>query len=489
MILAMVISLYTSRIVLQQLGVIDYGIYNVVGGVVSMFAFLNSSMASSTQRFLTIELGKGNIERLNLTFNTSFQIHLLIALCVAIITEMAGLWFMSHKMQIPLDRMDAAYWVFQFAVLSMIITFINVPYTAIIIAYEKMGVFAYITIVEVGLKLLVAYLLVIAPFDKLKFYAVLMFICPLIVRAIYGIYCRYHISAVRLKKVFNRQIFKEMSIFAGWSLWGQIASIFSTQGINILLNVFFGPTVNAARGIAIQVQGAVSQFSANFQTAVNPQITKSYAVEDWNTMHSLIYRSSKFTYFMLLALAMPISYCAPFLIQLWLGEVPDHTVSFLRIILWITIIDAMANPLMVAASASGSIKKYQSVVGGILLLILPIAYIVLKLGASPQSVFLVHLIICIIAFITRLYIVRPLIKLSIAYFISQVIGKCIVTTIIAMLPPTVLFFMIPEGYGKDISVMVTCFFSVLGTSYYLGLDVPERQYVKLLINSFLRRSR
>lgn len=482
----MAIGLYTSRIVLAQLGIEDYGIYNVVGGVVMMFAFLNSSMASSTQRFLTIELGRGNEEKLNRTFNTSLHIHILIAIVVAVVTEVGGLWFMNHKMQIPPERMDAAYWVFQFSILSMIISFLNVPYTAVIIAYERMSAFAYISIFEVLLKLGIAFLLVVAPFDKLKLFAVLMFLSPLIIRIIYGIYCHRHFAAVKLRRMFDKVLFKEMSVFAGWSLWGQLASICSTQGINIILNVFFGPVVNAARGVAVQVQAAVGQFSMNFQTAINPQITKSYAAEDYATMHLLIFRSAKFTFFLLYALALPILFEAPFVLGLWLEEVPAHTVQFLRIILWITIIDSVANPLMVAAAATGRIKKYQSVVGGLLIAILPVAYVALKLGAPPEAVFVVHLIICIIAFVARLYIVKPLTMLSPSVFFKNVVVSCIAAGLLALVLPLLLYIFLPDTAYGAFAVMAAAFVSVCGCAYSVGLSGNEKSFVRQLLSRIFR---
>lgn len=477
MILAMGISLYTSRIVLAQLGITDFGIYNVVGGIVAMFSVLNSAMAGSTQRYLTFELGRNDNKRVNIVFNTSVQIHLLIALSVVIITETFGLWFLDTEMNIPADRMSAAHWVFQFSILSMVVSFLNVPYTALIIAHEKMSAFAYISILEVCLKLGVAFLLIISPIEKLKFYAILTFLCPLAVRICYWHYCNKNFEVSKLKKIFDWRLFKEMSSFAGWGLFGQLASMGATQGVNILLNVFFGPVVNAARGVAVQVQAAVTQFSINFQTAINPQITKNYANSNFEDMHELMYRSSKMSFFLLYALALPIIIEAPFILNLWLTDVPEHTVAFIRIILWITIIDAVANPLMVAASASGKIKKYQSVIGGLLLSIVPIAYLVLKLGGNPTSAFLVHLLICIIAFISRIYIVVPLTHISPIIFFKKVIMRCIAVGIISLVIPIILYFSVADCTINNIAIIIFSILSVCVVSYYLGLDRREQVYL------------
>ena len=484
----MVIGLYTSRVVLAQLGVTDFGIYNVVGGVVSLFAVLNSAMASSTQRYLTYELGKKDLNKVNIVFNTGVQIHLLIAIVVILLIETLGLWFLNHEMKIPADRMDAAHCVFQFSVLSMAITFLNVPYTALIIAYEKMSAFAYISIVEVLLKLGIAFLLVVSPFEKLKFYAVLTFICPVIIRICYWAYCRKHFDVSRLRKIFVPKLFKEMTSFAGWGLFGQLAAMGATQGVNVLLNIFFGPVINAARGIAVQVQAAVAQFAFNFQTAVNPQITKSYASSNFSEMHELMCRSSKFSFFLLLALGLPIMIEAPFILRIWLTEVPEYTVTFIRIILWITIIDSVANPLMVAAAASGKIKVYQSVVGGLLLAIIPISYIVLKLGGNPTSVFIVHLAICALAFITRLYIVAPLTHLSPSLFLKKVIIKCTYVTVISLIVPFLMLILTEESIAMNISVMLITLLSVIVSAYYLGLDYQEKRYLKELIAKIRRKS-
>ena len=487
MILAMGISLYTSRVVLLQLGVTDFGVYNVVGGVVAMFSVLNSAMAGSTQRYLTFELGRNDINRLNIVFNTGVQIHLLIALIVVIITETFGLWFLNHEMKIPSDRMDAAHWVFQFSILSMAISFLNVPYTALIIAYERMSAFAYISIIEVLLKLSVAFLLIISPFEKLKFYALLTFLCPLIIRFCYWHYCNKNFETSKLRRIFEPKLFKEMFSFAGWGLFGQLASMGSTQGVNVLLNVFFGPIVNAARGIAVQVQSAVTQFSINFQTAVNPQITKNYASSHFAEMHELMCRSAKFSFFLLYALGLPIMIEAPFILNIWLTEVPEYSVTFLRIILWITIIDAVANPLMVAASASGKIKKYQSIIGGLLLSIVPIAYFVLKLGGDPASAFIVHLAICIIAFIARIFIVAPLTKISPSLFFKKVIMRCIYVGAASIIIPITLYISTADGVMRNILVILLSIFSVCVVAYYWGFDEKERLYFKDMIAKYKRK--
>ena len=475
MLLTMAVTFYTSRVVLHTLGVVDYGIYNVVGGIVAMFGFINAAMSSGTQRYLTFEIGRGDTERLKKVFITSMNIHILIAVIVFVLAETVGLWFMYHEMKIPDNRFNAAMLVYQSSVLSTMVMFVSVPYNATIIAHEKMSAFAYISILEVVLKLLIVYLLMIGVMDKLILYAILMLAVQVVIRFTYNIYCRHHFEATAYRFEFDRPLFKEMLSFSVWNLWGNMASVAFTQGLNILLNIFFGPAVNAARGVAVQVQQAVTQFSMNFQTAINPQITKAYAIEDYGYMHSLIFRSSRFTFFLLLCICLPVFMETEALLEIWLGAVPDYSSIFLRLILCVTIIDSVANPLMVSAQATGKIKVYQSAIGGILLMILPIAYIVLKLGGNPQSVFIVHLSICVLAFIVRLFIIRPLINLSISRYFKDVLLRCIIVGTLALIIPVVLRYYMDESLLSIISVcIVSCISSVI-SSFYVGMTSDERK--------------
>lgn len=478
MLFMMGIALYTSRVVLATLGVEDYGIYNVVGGVVSMFSFVNGGMVASTQRYLTFELGRGNFARLQKVFTTSILIHGVIGVCIVVLAESGGLWFLYHKMTIPAERMSAAMWVYQMSVFSTVVTVMSVPYNATIIAHERMSAFAYISVLEAVLKLAVVYLLLVGHCDRLALYAILIFLVQLSIRIIYGYYCGKHFKETHLMRVWDRELMCEMSGFATWNLWGSCAAVAFSQGLNILLNVFFSPAVNAARGVAVQVQAAVQQFSSNFQTALNPQITKSYAVGDLDYMHGLIYRSSKFTFFLLLMLAMPVLLEANTLLALWLKEVPPYTVAFVRLMICITIIDAVANPFMVAAQATGRVRRYQTIVGSVLLAIVPISYLVLKLGGNPTSVFVVHLCVSIVAFIVRLFIVTSLILLPVVDYVYNVVVRCILVCVVSVILP----FCLQIIMNKDtISFVIVCFTSVLNvclTSYVLGLTCSERQFVK-----------
>lgn len=489
MLFIMAVQLYTSRVVLNTLGVVDYGLYNVVGGIVTMFAFLNGAMMTSTQRYITFELGKANYERLKVVFTSCVQIHSLISLIVIILGETIGMWFLYEKMVIPEERFTAAMWVYQLSIITMCVQIMSVPYNSDIVAHEQMGVFAAISVVEVVLKLAVVYMLAISNFDKLILYAILIVIVQLFIQILYKIYCNRQFVETKLIKVFDVYLLNEMSKFMGWNLWGNIANTLFSTGLNILLNIFFGPVVNAARAIAVQVETAISQFTNNFLMAVTPQITKLYAQNDLKEMHKLIYRSSKFTFFLLLAISLPVFIETDIILKLWLNIVPDYTVIFLHILLGIVIIDSVARPLMTAAAATGDVKLYQSLLGGILLSIVPIAYLVLKLGGRPESVYMVHLAICIISFVVRLVIIRPMIDLSLFGYLRNVLEPCFYVLFLSVL----LSFSIKQLLNDSlINVFFICFASftfVSGSAYLFGLTKNERCYVHNKIISILKSNR
>lgn len=473
----MLVSLYTSRVVLNTLGIEDFGIYNVVGGIVAMFGFLNAAMASATQRFLSFELGRKDYKRLREVFSMSLNIHFIIAGIILILAETAGLWFLNEKMLIPPGRIEAANWVYQFSILAFMVTIISVPYNASIIAHEKMNVFAYISILEVSLKLLIVFMLQWFAFDKLKLYAVLTFSAALIIRTIYGIYCKKKLNSCSYIFVKDKTLFQTLFSYAGWNLWGNLASVTMGQGINILLNIFFGPAINAARGIAYQVSSAVNQFVSNFQLAANPQIIKSYASGDNGYMHRLIFYSSKFSFFLLLTLALPILFETQYILALWLKIVPDHTVLFTRLVICIVLVDCISGPLMTAAQASGKIKVYQSVVGGLLLLILPISYLFLNLGFPPETTMLVNLVVSIIALFIRLIIIRSLVNLPIKQFILHVLLPIAIVATTSLFLPYVGYILMDQSFFRFLSVILLCFSSSFFCTWKLGLSKSERQNI------------
>ena len=477
MFLMMAVSLYTSRVVLNTLGVEDYGIYNVVGGVVAMFGFLNSAMSAATQRYITVDLGKGDMGQLQKTFSISLQIHTLISVVLVMLAETIGLWFLYHKMVIPADRMDAALWTYQCAIIAAVIMVMSVPYNSDIIAHEKMSAFAYISVLEGLLKLAIVYLLLVFSADKLILYSVLIVVVQLLIRFCYSWYCNKHFPETHYQHVKDRKVFKEMLNFAGWNLFGNVAYVTFSQGLNILLNMFFGPVVNAARAVSLQVQSAIQQFVFNFQMALNPQIMKSYAEGNIAYMHSLIYRSAKFSFFLLLLLSLPVLIDTNYILTLWLKTVPENTVVFLRIILVTSLITALSNPLANAAQATGTIRTYQSVVGGILLLILPISYLCLKLGMPAYSVFIVHLLVECVAQASRLFILRNLINISLREYVFKVLFVVVIVSLLSLILPLGIHLLLDEGFIRFVLVCLISLISVSFFSYLIGLNEGERHFV------------
>lgn len=485
MLLMMAVNLYTSRVILQVLGVEDYGIYNVVGGVVSLFSIISGSLSAATQRFITFGLGRDDREHLSQVFSTSIYIHVVMCVLIVVLTETIGLWFLNNEMQIPTDRANVAMWVYQCAVISSVVMIMSVPYNATIIAHEKMGVFAMISLLEVFLKLGIVYLLLLFSIDKLILYAILLVITQLSVRCCYTFYCKKHFEETKIQKVKDFSLAKEMGVFSMWSLMGNAAYVSYTQGLNVLLNMFFAPTVNAARGIAVQVQSAVSQFVQNFNTALNPQITKSYASGNIHYMYNLVFKSARFSFFMLLVLSLPILIETEKILSLWLTVVPEYTVTFLRLILLTTWINSIANPMIVSVKATGKIKRYESVVGVIMLLILPISYLFLKLGYPPYIVFVVHLCMECVAQVARVLITRNLIGISVTSFVKSVILRILFVTSIALILPLSLYVFLDDS---TFSFLMVCFSSVLSCAlsiYLLGLTKSERLMILTKVKSLL----
>lgn len=483
MLLTMAVSLYTSRIVLNTLGVEDFGIYNVVGGFVTMFGFLNSAMASATQRFLAFEIGRNDKTQLRNVFSMSVNIHFLIAFLILILAETVGLWFVNTQLTIPPERMVAARWVYHFSILTLMVNMVSVPYNAMIIAHERMNVFAWVSIAEVSLKLLIVFMLVWFGFDKLKFYAVLMFGVALLIRLIYGMYCNRKFTESRFRVYWDKPLFNTLINYAGWNLWGNAAGVIMDQGVNILLNVFFGPVVNAARGIAFQVKSAVNQFVFNFQMAINPQIIKSYAANDLKYMHQLIFQGAKYSYFLLFALSLPILLEAEIILKLWLKIVPEYTVIFTQLVLINILIESISGPLMTAAQASGKIKLYQGVVGGLLIFNLPISYLFLKLGYPPETTLYVSIGISIIALFARLLILRNLVRINIKIFLLETVVKITVVTSISIILPLFIYFSIEKSILRFFIIGFSSLISSILCIFFIGLNEGERIYI---IKSFYK---
>lgn len=487
MLLLMVVSLYTSRILLSTLGEVDFGLYNVVGGVVVMLGFLQGTMSTASARFITVALGKRDINNLRKVFSNIFLVNAILALVVVFLSETIGLWFLLEKMSIPPDRLNASIWVYQFSVASVALNIVTVPFNASIIAHEKMGAFAYISLFDAIAKLIIVYLLMASPIDRLIFYASLIFLVHTIDIIIYYVYCNRRFLETKIKLEYDKSVIKNIFSFVTWSSYGSFVSVGFTQGLNILLNIFFGPTVNAARGIAVQVQNAVVSFTTNFQTAINPQLIKSVATEDVDVAKKLFVASSKISFFLLCIIGVPIFFCAEWILSIWLKEVPVHAVSFVRIMLVICIFQSIANPLRVVNQAEGDIKKFQIYECTFLLFIVPISYIALFLGAKPESVFIVQLIIEVTAQYIRTRIVLPKIKMTCTDYFFRVYSRLLIPFVISIAVVLILcntLSMIPshQFLGIFISEAIVLF-SVL----YIGLNTDERNYVFCIAKGLISR--
>lgn len=412
MLVVMAVGLYTVRAILDLLGVVDYGIYNVVGGVVSMFSFLNGTLATSSQRYFSIELAKGDLKRLNQWLCLNITTFSLFILAFIVIAETVGLWFVNYKMTIPEERMFAANVVYQLSILTFCIHFFNIPYNALIIAHEKMSAFAYISIVEAAAKLLIVYILSIITWDKLVVYGLLMFLTSCGITSSYIIYNRLHFSESRFRPYWNKKEMAEMLGFSGWHFLGTFSVVVRSQGINILLNLFFNPAVNAARAVAFQVYHAISQLSGNFFTAVKPQIYKSYAKKEYNELFKLIMRSSIITSLLVSILIYPFLANTPYILSLWLKEVPQYAVVFTQLIMINGLIDSVNGPTAAAMLATGKIRNYELIVGGAIIMNLPISYAALKLGAEPTATMLVSISISIFTAIIRAYLLSRAVDVS-----------------------------------------------------------------------------
>lgn len=477
MLFLMAVSLYTSRVVLNALGVEDFGIYNVVGGVVAMFSVLSGSLSAAISRFITYELGKGNQENLNKIFSSAVTIQLGLAGIIILLAETIGIWFLNVQMNIPEVRMEAANWVFQFSILTFAINLISVPYNASIIAHEKMSAFAYISILEAVGKLFIAYLITIAPMDRLIFYAILMCVVALIVRFTYGNYCKRHFCECTYHFIWDKQLLKSMFSFAGWNFIGASSAVLRDQGGNVVINLFCGPAVNAARGIAFQVNNAVNQFVVNFMTALNPQITKSYAAGDRGYMMTLIFQGARLSFYMLLLLSLPILVNTHYMLALWLKIVPEHAVLFVQLILIFALSESISQPLITAMLATGKIRNYQIIVGGLQMMNLPISYILLRLGYFPEIVIVIAICISQCCLAARLILLRGMIGLSITKYLKNVYLNIIVVSIIAVILPLISAYYIKESFINFILISLIAVICTLSSIYFIGCNNQEREFI------------
>lgn len=486
----MVVSLYTSRLILVILGIDDFGIYNVVGGIVTFLSFLNSSMASATQRFLNVEMGRNDKVMVNKVFSNALVIHFFIAIVVVLLSETLGVWFLNQHMNIAEERMIAANYVFQFSIATMVTTIISVPYNAVIIANEKMSAFAYISIVEVFLKLVLVLLLVYSPIDKLVTYAGLMFVVSLIIRVIYGIYCKKNFEECRNTKYSpDKRIIKQMVSFSLWTVIGALASISHGQGVSIVMNLFFGVAVNAAFGIANQINQVVGNFVNNFMTALNPQIVKTYSANELTATHNLLSIGCRMGFFLVLFFIVPIIIEAPVLLGLWLKEVPDYAVSFVRLVLTVMLLNSFASPLSAAQGATGHIKNYQIVLTSLGLTHIPIAWLCFKQGLNPNYAMYVYLVIVLIGQSFRIAYVSRSISMPLVPFLKKIIVRCGSVTAFSFAIPIILHLYMPKGLITSFLICMTGGMSVLFFVYALGVDCAERMALLNVVKAKIHKGK
>ena len=488
MLFLMLISLYTSRVILDALGVEDYGIYNVVGGFVSMFALISAALTSACTRFLNFELGKGDPERQNVVFSTAVTIQWGLAILVAVLSEAIGVWYVNNVMVLSPERLTAANWCFQFSIFNFCMNLITVPYNASIIAHEKMKAFAYVSIFQGLAQLGISFMVYYEPFDRLVFYALMLMVLQFLIRYMYQVYCRKHFKECHYRFIVDKPLLKHMFSYSLWHLVGNGAAVLKNHGVNLVLNFFFGPAVNAARGLANHVDGAVNQFASNFMMAMNPQITQSYSRGDLKGMFQLVNRGSRFSFYLLFVLALPVIINADYILHIWLKEVPAHTVTFIQLTLISMMITSVSGPLITAQNATGNVRNYQLVVGGILLLNLPLSYIFLRLGMIPEIVVVVAIAVEILAFLARMYMIPLTIKeFQPRLFLRDVILKCCAVVLLTVPIPLLEHVYYPENFYTFVLNVCLCLLCSMVVIYYVGCNANERAMLMAAVNKIKKK--
>ena len=484
MFLMMGITLYTSRVVLQMLGVDDFGIYNVVGGIVVLFSFINNAMVASTQRFLNFELGRGNGEEAQKVFAASLNIYLVIVVVFILLAETVGLWFLNRYINIPSERVVAANWVYQASLVATALNFVRMPYNAAIIAYERMSFYAYTSIVEAVLKLGIVFLLYFFV-DKLIAYSWLVSVVAMLILLMYVFFCHQMFAICRHHTfIYDKRRYTALVSFSSWSLFGSLANVGASQGLNILLNIFFGVFVNAAMGIANQVSSAINLFVGNFQTAFNPQIVKSYASGEKERFINLIINTSKYSYYLLFLIALPCFICCNEILQLWLGEVPPHSVSFCRLLIIFSLIDAVQGPLWVSAQATGKIRNYQLLMSFLMLLNLPVTYIILKITAIPELAIAVRILFSLITAVFRVVYLKHLFLFPLMRYVKEVVLTCVVISVTSLLLPCWMYLYIDEFFRLCCTIFL-CLICTFISIYFIGFSRGEKMIVIRAIKKYL----
>lgn len=487
MFVSMVISLYTSRVILDALGVEDYGTYNVVGGLVGMFGIITATLNTAVNRFLTFELGKGDISRLKRVFSTSLTIQVVLSIIILLLTETIGVWYVNNVMVVPADRLIAANFCFQFSVITCVIGLVIVPFNSVIIAHEHMSVYAYMGIFTSFFALFIALLIPYSPIDKLVFYGAMLLFSSILTFIVYVFYCRHHFEETSLSLTYDKEFLRTMFGFAGWNFIGAGSGILRDYGGNLLINYYFGPAINAARGISNSVNVAITQFSTNFTVALNPQITKSYASGDHEYMFRLLFRGSKLSVFMMLFVSVPVLLNTQFILSIWLKEVPEHAALFTQLTIIYTLVELVSTPLVTSMLATGKIRNYQIIVGGVQCFNIPIAWLLLHLGCIPEITVIVSIFIAHCTFAARLIMLRTIIGLDSKEFLIKVYGTILVTSAIGVSIPLLIHYMLPLGWTNFIITSICSVITMGGSMYYVGFNNEERVFLRNSISKFFSR--
>lgn len=484
MIVVLLVSLYTTRVILNALGAVDYGIYNVVAGFVTMFSFLNTSMSNGIQRYYNYTLGKEGEASLTKVYNTALLIQILISIVLIILLETIGVWYLETKMVIPVERMETARWIFQFAVLSLVLVVLQIPYSAAIMAYERMDYYAYVSLIDVALKLGFAFWLPHVSIDRLWVYGCYTLGIGILNYLMYFVYSKIQFKALKLQFLFHKDLFKDMLSFSGWNVFGTLAYMLKGQGLNVLLNAFFGPVVNAARGVSMMINNAVHGFQVNIVVSFRPQTVQSYAEGNISRVKKLMYSLSKISYIMLFMLSLPVIVELRYILNLWLGDVvPDYTIPFTILILIIMILSSLNTPLSQVVHATGKMKKYQIGTSIVMCTILPIAWIVLKLWGNPVSVYVVSLIMTVINQSVCMVLLKRIFPYSIAEYMKEVIWPCVIVTIISVIPTVLAHYLLQESFIRLLIVGVLGVGTSVLSSYFLVMNEME----KMMIMNFMQK--
>lgn len=477
-ILILAISLYTSRVILNTLGATDYGLYNVVGGIIVLFSFITNALSNSASRYVAYAIGSNDPKEINRIFGSFLTLYYSLAVCILILGETVGLWFVYNYLTIPEERLTAALWVYHFSVVSSVLNLLYVPYHCLIVAHERMSAFAYISILEASLKLGIAFLLAISPFDRLVFYAALILLLGVFIRFVYVFYCKRNFPESSSKCVWDKKLFKEILQYSSWVLFGSLAYTTYTQGLNVLLNIFFGPIVNAARGIAVQIQTATQSFISGFQTAMYPQIIKSYAQNNLSRMHTLLHTVCKGSFFLFYVIAIPFLLKTSVILELWLKDVPDYTGPFTCFILVFSMLRALTNEINHAVQATGRIKLYQLVDGIMGLMVLPFAYVSLKfLDTDPVSVFVILVIVELITVFARIRIGVPQIGDSTIRFTKEVLLPVLYVSALGFILPFLVSIIVSDTFLGFIIVTFSVIIWTVPIVFFVGLNKQEKMII------------